>query len=105
MSDYKVDYAGIDAGTDTAKVMSNQTGNAKSSLSDAKTILDNEAVFMGPIKDNVIQEVSALESDPFNNKISVESPLGVAIKGHKIGDTVQVESPNGGYSVKILNVV
>ena len=63
MSDYKVDYAGIDAGTDTAKVMSNQTGNAKSSLSDAKTILDNEAVFMGPIKDNVIQEVSALESD------------------------------------------
>ena len=49
--------------------------------------------------------VSALESDPFNNKISVESPLGVAIKGHKIGDTVQVESPNGGYSVKILNVV
>jgi transcription elongation factor GreA len=49
--------------------------------------------------------VSALESDPFNNKISVESPLGVAIKGHKIGDTVLVESPNGGYSVKILNVV
>ena len=49
--------------------------------------------------------VSALESDPFNNKISVESPLGVAIKGHKSGDTVQVESPNGGYSVKILNVV
>ena len=63
MSDYKVDYAGIDAGTDTAKVMSNQTGTAKSSLSDAKTILDNEAVFMGPVKDNVIQEVSALESD------------------------------------------
>ena len=49
--------------------------------------------------------VSALESDPFNNKISVESPLGIAIKGHKVGETVLVESPNGGYSVKILNVV
>lgn len=49
--------------------------------------------------------VSALESDPFNNKISVESPLGVALNGHKVGETVLVDSPNGGYNVKILNVV
>ena len=49
--------------------------------------------------------VSSLESDPFNNKISIESPLGFAIKGHKVGETVLVESPNGGYSVKILSVV
>ena len=48
--------------------------------------------------------VSSVEADPFNNKISVESPIGVAIKGHKIGDTVTVESPNGGYSIKILKV-
>lgn len=63
MSDYKVEYDGVDAGSSTAKVMSNQTGNAKSSLSDAKNILNDESVFMGPVKDNVIQEVSALESD------------------------------------------
>lgn len=63
MSDYKVDYAGIDSGTDTARVMSNQTGTAKSSLSKAKTILENESVFMGPVKDNIVQEVSSLESD------------------------------------------
>jgi len=48
--------------------------------------------------------VSSVEADPFNNKISVESPIGVAIKGHKTGDTVLVESPNGGYNIKILNV-
>ena len=48
--------------------------------------------------------VSSVEADPFNNKISVESPIGVAIKGHKTGDTVMVESPNGGYNVKILKV-
>jgi transcription elongation factor GreA len=48
--------------------------------------------------------VSSVEADPFNNKISVESPIGVAIKGHKIGDTVTVESPNGGYNIKILKV-
>ena len=49
--------------------------------------------------------VSSLEADPFNNKISVESPLGTALKGRKIGETVLVESPTGGYNVKILNVV
>lgn len=48
--------------------------------------------------------VSSVEADPFNNKVSVESPIGIAIKGHKKGDTVLVESPNGGYSIKILNV-
>ena len=48
--------------------------------------------------------VSSVEADPFNNKISVESPIGNAIKGHKIGDTVLVESPNGGYNVQIINI-
>ena len=48
--------------------------------------------------------VSSVESDPFNNKISIESPIGIAIKGHKTGDKVLVESPNGGYNIKILNV-
>ncbi len=48
--------------------------------------------------------VSSVEADPFNNKISVDSPIGIAIKGHKTGDTVLVESPNGGYNIKIINV-
>lgn len=48
--------------------------------------------------------VSSVEADPFNNKVSVESPMGIAIKGRKVGDTVLVESPNGGYSIKILNI-
>lgn len=48
--------------------------------------------------------VSSVEADPFNNKISVDSPIGVAIKGHKVGDTVLVESPNGGYNIKITNI-
>ena len=48
--------------------------------------------------------VSSVEADPFNNKVSVESPIGIAIKGHKVGDTVLVESPNGGYNITILNI-
>jgi transcription elongation factor GreA len=48
--------------------------------------------------------VSSVEADPFNNKISVDSPLGVAVNGHKMGEKVLVESPNGGYNLVITNI-
>lgn len=48
--------------------------------------------------------VGSLEANPFENKISNESPIGKAILGKKIGDVVSVESPNGSYDVKIIAV-
>ena len=48
--------------------------------------------------------VGSLEANPFENKISNESPIGKAILGKSIGDIVSVESPNGSYDVKILSV-
>lgn len=48
--------------------------------------------------------VGSLEADPFENKISNESPIGKAVMGHKKGETVQVESPNGSYPVIIKEV-
>ena len=48
--------------------------------------------------------VGVKEADPFNNKISNESPIARAILGKKIGDTVSVESPNGTYDVKIVAI-
>ena len=48
--------------------------------------------------------VGARESDPMNNKISNESPIGVALLGHKSGETVSVEAPDGAYELKILEI-
>ena len=48
--------------------------------------------------------VGARESDPMNNKISNESPIGVALLGHKKGETVSVEAPDGAYELKILEI-
>ncbi|MBE6140267.1 MAG: transcription elongation factor GreA [Firmicutes bacterium] len=48
--------------------------------------------------------VGSMEADPFDNKISNESPLGIALLKHKIGDVVEVISPNGGYNIKIENI-
>ncbi len=48
--------------------------------------------------------VGSVEADSFNNKISNESPLGNALFNCKKGDVVEVASPNGAYSIKILNI-
>ncbi len=48
--------------------------------------------------------VGSKEADPFENKISNESPIAQAIMGKKVGDVVSVASPNGQYSVKILEI-
>lgn len=48
--------------------------------------------------------VGARESDPMNNKISNESPVGAALLGHKKGQKVSVEAPDGAYQLKILEI-
>ncbi len=48
--------------------------------------------------------VGVKEADPFNNKISNESPIARAILGKKIGDIVSVDSPNGKYDVKVVAI-
>ena len=48
--------------------------------------------------------VGVKEADPFNNKISNESPIAQAILGKKPGETVSVDSPNGKYDVKIVAI-
>lgn len=48
--------------------------------------------------------VSHLEADPQANKISDESPLGVALLGKKINDKVEVIAPAGKIIYKIVAV-
>ena len=44
------------------------------------------------------------EADPFSNKISNESPIAKAILGLSVGEVVSVESPNGKYDVKVVEI-
>nr|HID13657.1 transcription elongation factor GreA [Anaerolineae bacterium] len=39
--------------------------------------------------------VGPAEADPANGKVSNESPLGRALLGHRVGDVVTVEAPEG----------
>jgi len=58
-------------------------------------------------EDNETEEykiVGRKEADPFENRISNESPIAIAVTGHKKGDIVTVESPNGKYDIKIIDI-
>lgn len=48
--------------------------------------------------------VGSTEADPFNNRISNESPIGTALMGSKVGDTVTVEMPHGKAEYEVLKL-
>ena len=48
--------------------------------------------------------VGSKEADPFENKISNESPIAKAIIGAKKVQLVTVDSPNGKYQVEIVEI-
>lgn len=48
--------------------------------------------------------VGSQEADPFESKISNESPIAKALFDHKVGDIVTVESPNGSYDIEIVEI-
>lgn len=50
------------------------------------------------------QIVGSSEAAPSEGKISNESPAGRAFLGHRIGDTVEVETPGGKVKYKILKI-
>lgn len=46
--------------------------------------------------------VGPAEADPLLGRISNESPIGRALINHKVGESVQVDSPGGVYTVVII---
>ncbi len=48
--------------------------------------------------------VGAAEAKPSEGRISNESPLGRALIGHRKGEIVSVEAPDGPFNVKIIDI-
>lgn len=78
-----------------------------------KEALTTDTVEVGlyvKIFDNKYQEelmyqlVGSNGADPLKGKISDESPIGRALKGKRVGETVEIEAPGGLVSYKILEI-
>ena len=75
--------------------------------------LSNENVHIGSVvkivdkkkKEFVYTIVGFAQADPAAGKISDESPVGKALIGHKVGDKVTVETPNGALQFKIAEIL
>lgn len=55
-------------------------------------------------KDVVYHIVDSVEADPLESKISDESPIGKALLGKKVGDSVEIELPAGKAKYEIKEI-
>lgn len=81
-------------------VEGNEYGNSKISM--------NSKVKVKYVKekmDATLKIVSTIEADPFNDFISNESPVGSALLGKSVGDTVEVSTPGGVRKIKVLEIM
>lgn len=83
----------------TAKIIDEKTRKNVVSVGSKVKLLDEE---FNEELDYVI--VGSSEADPFNNRISNESPVGSAILGKKKGATVEINTPDGVATFKILAI-
>ena len=100
----------------------NEQGRLEGEISDLEAKLRNSDIIHAQAADKVMigstvtirdvelddvetyMVVGSTEADPDNNKISDESPLGVAILGKGAGTIVQVHAPAGVIEFEILEV-
>lgn len=64
-----------------------------------------EVLYIDEDEKDTLQIVSPIESDPFEGRISYESPIGAALLGKKIGEDVTIEIPNGTTTIRILSIL
>ncbi|HMZ06615.1 MAG TPA: transcription elongation factor GreA [Anaerolineales bacterium] len=78
--------------------------NGKHKKTDSIQVGTKVTIKEGNFEAETFTIVGAAEANPRDGKISNESPIGKAILGRKVGDTVKVETPGGTYNVKIIKV-
>jgi len=95
---------------------------AENRISEIEHILQNVEVIKKPKADNkvqlgsevkltsndgkskIYQVVGTVEADPSEGKISDESPIGQALLGKKVSDSVEIVTPVETISYKIVNI-
>jgi len=55
-------------------------------------------------KTDTYKIVTPIRGDSLKKRISIESPIGKALFGHRKGDIVHVSTPSGGFDLKVISV-
>jgi transcription elongation factor GreA len=76
----------------------------KKPRSDSKVQLGTVVTLKSGSKTKEFQVVGTVEADPLNGKISDESPIGKAMLGKTVGDTVEMTTPVETVKYKIADI-
>lgn len=84
----------------TAEIVSDQSADNEVGINNTV-----EVYFEDDDETEVFKLVTSVRGSSLNGKISIESPMGKAIRGHKVGDRVWVKiNENAGYYVEIRKI-
>ena|SRR5688572_19266872 len=98
----------------------NQQGQLEGRIAEIEEILQNASIIKAKASDKVVVGstvelqsngkkmeytiVGSVEADPLEGKISDESPIGKALLGKKVSDSVEIKTPSGAASYKITKI-
>lgn len=71
---------------------------------DSKVQLGSVVKLKGSTKTKEFQVVGTVEADPLSGKISDESPIGQALIGKKVGESVEIKTPVDTTTYKIASI-
>ena len=84
----------------TANIVDDSSADDKVGINNTVTV-----EFIEDKETETYRIVTTVRVDTFKNMISIDSPLGKALMGHKVGDVVNVKvNENVNYDVKIINI-
>jgi transcription elongation factor GreA len=72
--------------------------------SKTKVSLGSVVTLKGPKKEVTYTVVSPIEANPTEGKISDHSPIGEALVGNKVDDSVTIDTPKGKITYKIIKI-
>lgn len=76
----------------------------KEATSDVVALGHHVTIREGDAPPETYHLVGAKEADPRNGRISNESPIGMALAGHRVGDVIEVITPGGSLRFEILRI-
>jgi transcription elongation factor GreA len=107
-AEYQTALAEKDRNEDRAAEIENILQNVeiiKKPRGDSKVQLGSVVKLKGQAgKTKEFQVVGTVEADPLSGKISDESPIGQALIGQKVGETVEITTPADTSTYKIISI-
>ena len=102
---YQITEAGKNELKGELETLKGRRGEIAEKIAEARDYgLGSVVELMTGSKTAVYTVVGPVEADPLEGKVSNESPIGAALMGKKVDDTVEINTPKGKLEYKIISI-